>query len=308
MRAVESTWYRDFMYNLSNTKSNYNKSFSETSSGKKLNHLSDNPADMAYVLTLRSKIDQIVQYDKNIDMGLTDIKTAESALQQVQTAMYSIINLTEQGASETSDTQSRQILADQIEKMREEILNYANTEVNGRYLFAGSATDTIPYVEDTVTPVAVGRPNIIQYQGNGERTQIQADFSVTVDTNIPGNEIFGQYGTGTYYDLFDRLSDVVQHLRDDDTTALGNDISSMNELTGQISNAIGEYGNNSAHLTQIKGMLKSFKSSLTTKMSSLEDADMAQSITDLSRWETALSATLQTGARIQRYSLMNYLG
>jgi flagellar hook-associated protein 3 FlgL len=311
MRPVESNWYRDFIYNLTNTKNRYDNAISESTSGKKLNHLSDNPSDMSYVLSLRSKLNQIDQYDKNIESGLGFLNTADSALNTSQNLMYSIVSLAEQGASDGTDAEARRILADRVDEMRNELMNYANTEVMGKFVFAGSATDTQPYTKAADTVVGgITIPGVITYNGNNEDIDIQADFSVTVTTNTPGSQIFGDSTVAVPppYDVFQRLSDLVVALRQNNTTAIGNEISNMSELINQFGEAMGAYGNRSAHLTEIKGMLKSFSSSLEAKMSSLEDANMAESISNLSREEVGLQAVLQAGARIQRYSLMNYLG
>jgi len=186
------------------------------------------------------------------------------------------------------------------------ILNYANSEVMGKYIFAGSATDTQPFTRGPDTWDAVNNiwiPGVVTYNGNSDDIDVQADFSVTVTTNIPGDEVF----TGPNFDIFDRLSTLVQNLRNNDTAAIGNDIGNMNEILDQVSSAISSIGNRTSHLHQIQGLLKSFRSSIQAKMSSLEDADMAEVITNLTREEVGLQATLQTGARIQRYSLINYL-
>lgn len=312
MRAVEANWYRDFLYNLSQTKGRYDTYITQTSSGKRLNHLSDDPSDMAYALTLRSKIDQVDQFDKNISSGLAYLSSAESAVNAVQNTMYTVVNLAEEGASDSTDAEGRRLIADQIDMIRDEILSYANTEVMGKYIFAGSATDTRPYIKaaDTIDPVSgVTVPGVITYQGNTDTIQIQADFSVTVGTNLPGSDVFGDSTVpAPPYDIFQRLSDLVVALRENDTTAIGNEIGTMNEIINQLSESMGTIGNRSSHLNQIKGLLSSFRSSLQAKMSSLEDADMAAAISNLSREEVALQATLQAGSRIQRVSLMNYLG
>lgn len=307
LRPVESNWYRNFMFNLNRTKTRYDAAINQSTSGKKLTSLSDNPADMSYVLTLRSKISQIDQFDKNISSAFGFLNTSESALDQVQTVMHSIVSLAEQGASDTVGPDERNTLADKIEEMRDEILNYANSEIMGKYIFAGSATDTQPFTQAPDTWDAVNNiwiPGVVTYNGNSDDIDVQADFSVTVTTNIPGDEVF----TGPNFDIFDRLSTLVQNLRNNDTVAIGNDIGNMNEILDQVSSAISTIGNRTSHLQQIQGLLKSFRSSIQAKMSSLEDADMAEVITNLSREEVGLQATLQSGSRIQRYSLMNYLG
>ncbi|MGE5343865.1 MAG: flagellar hook-associated protein FlgL [Candidatus Omnitrophota bacterium] len=309
MRPVESNWYRDFIFNLTNTKTRYDKTVSETTSGKKLTKLSDNPSDMAYVLSLRSKINQIEQFDKNIESGLSFLNTAKSALSSVQNELSSIIGIAEQGASETIGASERLTLANQVDQIRDQMLNYANTEIMGKYVFSGSATDTPPYTKGADVLVGgVTRPGTITYNGNDEEIEIQADFSVTVSTNTPGSQIFGNsVAAQPPYDIFARMADLVQHLRSNDTTSLGNDVESLHELVNQLSGEMGNYGNRTAHLGDIKTMLKSFKSSIQAKISSLEDANMAESISNLSREEVALQAALQSGSRIQRYTLMNYM-
>lgn len=305
VRPVESNWYRDFISNLTRTKTRYDDAISQTTSGKKLNNLSDNPADMSYVLTLRNQIAQIDQFDKNINSAFGFLGASESALNKVQNLLANVVSLAEQGASESTGAEGRRLIAQSIDQIRDELLNYANTEIMGRYVFAGSATDTPPFIKAADTWDAVNNtwiPGVVTYQGNNDTIDIQADFSVTVATNVPGDQVFT-----TQYDLFGRLSTLIQALRTNDTATIGSQAGSMNELIDQISEAVGTIGNKTTHLSQIQGMLKSFKTSLQSRMSSLEDADMAEAISNLSREEVALQATLQTGARIQRFSLMNYL-
>lgn len=314
LRPVESTWYRNFMFNLQRTKTRYDEAISQSTSGKKLNNLSDNPSDMAYVLTLRSKIAQIEQFDDNINSGLSLLRTSESALNQVQTMLYTIVSLAEQGASETQDAQGRVLLADRVDEIREAIMDYANSEIDGRFVFAGSATDTQPFTLNAagtrVDPVTGNTyPALVDYNGNGDLINIQAETSVFIDTNIPGSDVFGTGAGGPPpVDIFEELAQLSLHLRNDDTFAIGNVIGNFNEVIDQMSGSIGNIGNRTAHLLQIQGTNKSFKTSLISKMSSLEDADMAEAISNLTREETGLQATLQAGARIQRFSLLNYIG
>ena len=302
MRPVESVWYRNFLYNLQITKTRYDDAITRSTSGKKLNTLSDNPSDMAYVLTLRSKVDQINQFNKNIDTGINYLSSAETAINSTVNLIYRVISLAEQGASDTSQGQPREILAEEIDEIRNAILNYSNTQVMGKFMFSGSATDTEPFTLNAGT-------GQIDYNGNDDEINIQADFSIQVATNIPGNQVFG--GTGApagVVDIFQRLSDLRDHLNADDTVAIGNDISTMHEIVEQLNEALGQIGTRTAHLRQIKGMLRDFQNALKEKMSSLEDADMAKAISDLTKEEVGLQSTLQVAARINKISLMNYLG
>ncbi len=311
LRAIEGNWYRNMLFHLDNTKQQYDKYISQTTSGKKLNTLSDNPPDMAYVLSLRSKMDQIDQFTRNIDSAEGFLNTAESALNQVQNLMYKVTNLASQGASDTTDAEGRGLIATEIEDIRENIMDLANTEIMGKYIFAGSATDTAPFRVDDVTLPAppAGRPWPIVYDGNADYIEIQAEFSITVETNIPGSEVFGTGAGGPPpVDIFEEMATMIENLRNDDALAVGTQTANLNLIITQIGEAMGDLGNRNAHLDTIKGNLKSFKTAIMDKKSSLEDADMAEAITKLSMSEVAMQATMQAGARIQSFTLMNYIG
>lgn len=305
MRAVESTMYRNFLVNLSQTKARYDAAISQSTSGKKISRLSDNPADAAHALDLRSKIAQLEQFSRNIDSGIKYLKSAETALSNTTTSLYRVITLAEQGATETNDAGARATIAQQIDLIRDSILDAANTQVMGIYLFSGTSTDTRPYIKDP----AEADPDTILYQGNGDIMEIQANFSVQVQINLPGSEVFGANGQPPPpHDIFARLATLRDALLANDTAGITAEIGSMHELIDQISDGIGKIGNLSAHLTETQGLLKDLRTAFLAKVSSLEDADMAEAISNLTKEEVGLSATLQVGSRINRISLMDFLG
>ena len=226
--------------------------------------------------------------------------------------MYQGISLAEQGASDTSGGEGREVLATQVEAVRDALLDLGNTEVLGRFLFSGSASDTTPFVKqaDTSETLPDGRvitvPGDVVYQGNSDVVQIQADFSLKVDVGIPGDQAFG-IGEGRI-DIFAHLQKMVRDLRADDTTALGQDISIMHEVVGQLNDVIGVCGNGTAQLNEVLGQLKQFDGAVKSNLSQLEDANMAEALSDLKQEEVALQALFQTGARIGNQSLLDYIG
>jgi flagellar hook-associated protein 3 FlgL len=219
--------------------------------------------------------------------------------------MYRTVTLAEEGASETNEGQGRDTIADEIEEIRDSIISISNTEVMGRFLFAGTDCNTLPFEKDQNQAV----PDTVLYNGNSDDMLIQADFSVQVEVNIPGSEVFGvgPFAPAGSTDIFQRLAELRDALIADDTTAIANSIGNFHEIINQINEAMGRVGNRMRHLQETTGMLKDFKTSLIQKMSSMEDADMAKAISDLKSEEVGLQATLQTGARINNISLINFL-
>jgi len=281
--------------NLGLTKERYDSALSQTTTGKKVINFSDSPSDAAMILALKNQSGQITQFERNIAAGLSMLKPAEASIDSSVTLMYRAISLAEQGASETNTGDAREILADEIDQVRDQLLNYANSEVQGKYLFAGANTLTPPFVKDPAT-------GDITYMGNGEEVKIQADFTIQVATNVPGDQVF----TGSV-DIFQRLADLRDALRADDTAAISTAISSMDDVVNQLDQALGTIGSATSHLNDITAQLKSYQSSLTSRISSLEDANSAAAISNLSAAEVSLQATLKAGSTIFQNSLMDYL-
>lgn len=305
MRTVEATMYRNFLVNLASTKARYNKAVTESSSGKKINNLSDDPANAAHALDLRSKIAQIDQFSRNIDSGSKFLNTAESALNAVTTNLYRVITLAEEGATEVNDAAARATIAEQIDLIRDSILDIANTQIMGVYVFSGSSTDTMPYIKDP----AEADPDTILYQGNNDTIEIQANFSVQIQTNLPGSEVFGANGMAAPpHDIFARLANLRDALLANDTAVITAETGSMNDLIDQIGAGLGRIGNFSSHMNDTKGILTGYRTALLEQVSSLEDANMAEALSNLTKEEVGLSANLQVGARINQISLLNYLG
>lgn len=305
MRTVEATMYRNFLVNLSNTKARYNRAVTESSSGRKINRLSDAPSDAAHALDLRSKIAQIDQFSRNIESGNKFLGTAESALNAVTTNLYRVITLAEEGATEVNDAAARATIAEQIDLIRDSILDIANTQIMGVYVFSGSSTDTMPYIKDP----AEADPDTVLYQGNDDIIEIQANFSVQIQTNLPGTEVFGASGLAAPpHDIFARLANLRDALLANDTAVITAEAGSMNELVDQISAGLGRLGNFSSQMNETKGILTGFRTALLEQVSSLEDANMAEALSNLTKEEVGLSSTLQVGARINQISLLDYLG
>ena len=114
----------------------------------------------------------------------------------------------EQGRSETYSQANRAVIADELNGIRESIVNNANTTFGSRYLFAGTNTLTQPF--DFAGT----------YFGNNDAITLQVDQSFTVDINIPGDDlIYG--GTGHWWsaeDMLDAIADLAADLVADNST------------------------------------------------------------------------------------------
>ncbi len=294
MRANESIWYRDMIYYVNLVKMRFDKAIKETTSGKRINDLSDDPSGAAFALGLKSRAKQLEQFERNINTADAYLSATESVLNQVSNVLFAAVTKAEQGASETQSPEDRRLIANEFEKMKEQLLALANARVMGRYLFSGTAIDTQPFTESG---------GVVNYNGDSGTIDAQIAFSVKITTNLPGDEVFVNT-----VDIFQLFQDIIDHLNADDTASLENDVIRLGDAINHIEHEKGIVGNRRRQMKIITQNIHDFTNALKEKISSIEDANMAEAISNLSKEEVALRVILQSGARIQRVNLFDYLG
>ena len=82
----------------------------------------------------------------------------------------------------TSSDSQRSAAASQIDSSLTQLVNTANQQFNGRYLFAGSTSGQQPFE-------LVG--GYVRYNGNEKDLESFSDLNTLFETNIDGNEVFG---------------------------------------------------------------------------------------------------------------------
>ena len=84
---------------------------------------------------------------------------------------------------DTATDAQRQSAAQQVDQTVQQLLNAANQQYNGRYLFAGSKTATKPF--------SVLSNGDVEYNGNETPLSSYSDLNLLFDSNVNGNTAFG---------------------------------------------------------------------------------------------------------------------
>jgi flagellin len=132
--------YRNYGNNTSALSSNLEK----LSSGYKINRAGDNAAGLAISEKMRAQISGLEQASSNVKDGISMIKTAEGALQEVQDMMNRMVTLAEQSANGTYDDDvDRAALQDEVDALNSEISRIQDSaNFNGKKLFATTSNIT----------------------------------------------------------------------------------------------------------------------------------------------------------------------
>ncbi|GAA9351057.1 flagellar hook-associated protein FlgL [Helicobacter pylori] len=126
------------------------------------------------------------QYEENtLDQGIdvaqnayTSTLNTDKALQEFSKTMETFKTKLIQSANDVHSETSRAAIANDLERLREHMMNVANTSIGGEFLFGGSKVDRPPIDSEG------------KYHGNGEDLNALVSSDNLVPYNISGQDLF----------------------------------------------------------------------------------------------------------------------
>ncbi len=208
MRIATSTIYDNQTIAIDNLRAVYEQQGLELSSGLALNVPSDNPTIIAQDLAVRNDSSVTAQVGQNLT-NLSDLlATTDSTLSSLSGILQSARNLAIEGAQDTITTSQRQAIGAQVNQLLQQAIGLANTQYDGRYIFAGT---TVPPGASLVQ--AVGNPpSAVTEQGNLVQQSEQLPNGQLVPTNVTLQQAFNvgaTNGSSSVFDLLIRLRDTL---------------------------------------------------------------------------------------------------
>ena len=262
--------------------------------GKRINRASDDPTDYLRGRKIETIQRRIETYQRNIDHARNWLQHAESALNKMTDLLSSMYELGVQAASETTSTEDRQLIADRMEALRAEMLDFANGKFEGKYLFAGTATQTKPFQEVSGS---------ILYQGNTETPVRQINDSQQIPVSITGEDLQNVGGAT----LFERIDNLINAVRTSDVPTISARNDALIEGRDHLLKLTTALGASSERLTITEEHLNTLNIALSEQQSELEDVDMAEALTQFQNTQLAYQSALKTTASILKTSLLDYL-
>ena len=263
-------------------------------SGKRINAPSDDPIGMGKVLNYRTTISTIEQYTRNIAHGKSWLSATDSALGAIDELLTRAKELATSQATETATAQTRAIAATEVKNIYDQIVQFANTTVENSHIFAGHKTDAAPFTRDAAYNVT--------YSGDAGDIPITVGEDVTLTVNETGGEAFM---TGS--NIFDTLRDLINGLENDDTAAISNQLTPLDNGLSQVLGARAETGARLNRLETTENYFANFKLNVSQRLSGVEDTDIAQATTDLVTLQAGYQAALASAASVIQPSLLDFL-
>jgi flagellar hook-associated protein 3 FlgL len=282
---------------IQNSESNLQTALQQVSTGKSVNLPSDNPAAEADMVQNTIQTADVDQYTQNVSSVLSTVQTADSALSSVVSSLTKAISLGTEGANGTNSAANQQEIATQVQGILSSVVSQANMSYQGAYVFAGTASTTVPYTADSTSASGY------TYNGNDGTNSVQIGDQLSVQTNLPGSQVF----SSNKANVLTSLSSLVTALQSGDTSAISSATTAVNTALNYVSQQRVVYGNAESQLNAQETYLQQETVNLSSQENSLVGVDMAKAATTLSQAETDNNAALAAAAKVVPNTLLSYL-
>lgn len=318
MRVTENSNYETIRDSIHRSKERMDGLQLQSATLRKLNQPSDNPIGASKVLELRTDKVNNDQYQMNGKMAETFLSNTEQGLAELSEIVGRAKEIAiSQSSSVNSNESTRMGVAEEVTQLYKQAIAIGNRRVGERYLFGGFKTQKPPLDPD-------GR-----YLGDDGQMMVEIASDVFLSMNLPGVEVFnthpklseqiqGRYGEPTpeeasqggnfeNVNLFDELQNFRIALLTGDLEGIRNTLERFDQVHTKLVATRAKLGSRIQGLQSTSQALERHNITNATLSSSLEDADMAQVVSDLSKEETVFRSALASSKRLIQPTLLDFL-
>jgi flagellar hook-associated protein 3 len=160
----------------------------EASSGNRINRPSDDPIGTIALIASQEQDNRLTTYLGNIQDATNKLDLSNSTLVSAGNVLSQAKEVAIEASNSSNDTTSFEALAQQVDGFLNQLLNLANTQDQGHYIFGGTASTKPPFA--VTSQDALGRPQSVAYAGSQDSAQETINQHQTIATYYAGSQIF----------------------------------------------------------------------------------------------------------------------
>jgi len=300
LRTPSTTQSRQALLDLARTNERLAQNQNRATSGNRLTSPGDDPTAAATILSFGNSIQANNQFVKQVDSAISFQSSSETIVSSAIEATTRLKELAVNGASASIP---------ELDGIRSNLLALANTQTQGKYLFAGTNTQTQPFtLSNGPSPTAT-------YSGTtGAGTQGNIDLFVTsttaVTTNVRGDVVFlgGKDAVpGNSKDIFQAINDLEAAYSTTPPGSTATVQAHLDSILANLNQVQADLGGRQAALLSLKDTLSGFNVTLQDLQNTQQNTDYVKVATELSQDQTLQSVTLSVLAKSNKTNLFDYL-
>ncbi|CAM3526626.1 flagellar hook-associated protein FlgL [Marinicrinis lubricantis] len=297
VRVTQSMMNMQLVRSLSNNMRRMDEWNTQLTTGRKINKPSDDPVGITYSLRYRSDLAANEQYQTNVDNSLSYLEYSDKMLSQAGDVLQRLNELAVKASNGTNPQSALDAIKSEVDELKKQMLDIANSQLNGKYIFNGQKTDIKPYADEATASSVVTDPYLVK---------LEISQGVEMATNITGNDVFGlTTDNDNVFKIMDELSTALSDPADFD--AINDSIGKIETRMNQFLGVRADLGARINRVELVQTRLEDINLNLKSLQSKTEDADVAEVYTNLTMAENVYQASLSVGAKLIQPTLVDFL-
>ena len=181
MRISNNMLSNTVVFNMQRSLSRFLNLQTQMSSGKRINKPSDDPIGIQRDLGYRTELTKNEQYRGNISQAQSWMNSYDAILADLNDNVSTGKEIAVSMANGNYDAVARAGAATEVESLFDRLIQLANNEQDGRYVFSGYRTND---------PALIAGANGVEYNGDTGRINYQVESSSQMTVNLNAADVF----------------------------------------------------------------------------------------------------------------------
>lgn len=307
MRVTNNMMNSQLLLNLNRNGVRMNDLQTQMYTGRKLNKPSDDPVGITYSMRYRAELSSNEQHQANVDSALSWLDFNDTVVGQVGEIVQHLKELTVQASNTTNPQSALSSIKTEVEQLKEQLIDLANSKMNGKYIFNGENYDKKPY------DFAKDANNVSDTSNAGDLLTDSGHInfivgeSIQLSINTSGNHIFGSPSEKDDDHLFTMIDRLTTALGNSDFPAISAELDKFDTRLDKVMTVRSEIGAKTNRVELMNTRLEDLGINITDMQAKTEDADYEKAIIQSKIAESIYNASLASGSKIISTSLVDFL-
>lgn len=299
------------------------------STGKEIISPSDAPEQASAIQRLRDQVSRQESHLSTLQVAQRRYNSEETALTSAGDVLARMKELVLSAANATKNAQAHDAIAVEMTSLRDELMSLANSrDDTGNFIFSGTRVTTQPYVKEQD---ANGDWQVV-FKGDQTQTQVPAGTERDITYTRSGSDVFVRVvreemnANGEYLDangnvvadpaqadqkavsFFSAIDEVIASINNGQPDLIQRGVAQIDDMIDGIALSVAAVGADQSVINSQTNVIESEVLRLKTSLSSIEDLDYTEAITQMTKDTMALQAAQSSFAKISQLSLFDYIG
>lgn len=329
MRITTNQVLQNYQRNLSNSNNELNSTMNKVLTNRNFSKASEDPAAASKAFKLRKEYLENEDYIDNVGSVISSYDAVESSTMQMSTIVKEANALVLQGIDGSTSLSQRKTIATSLRNMQESLVLSANSKLGDSFLFGGQNTSSAPFElsngrllyfgKDVGSTDATVQSELEEMSNEEVYVDIGLGLSFesgTMNKNTAFNKAesgLNVLGFGTEDGVDKNIVNLLGDLADEfeqttpDETKIKQLTDQLTESKDGLTDYLAGLGTKSNFLEKTESRLTDTKTNLNDKISTLENVNMAEAITNYSWAQYAYNAALKVGNGILSQSFIDFM-